>query len=137
MGFKLMCYMVIILSFLHAQVHGSKDVGKSKKFVLITVLHNEHVGERVEEYITCLKRNLNHKMIEKIHVIYDSSNDKKTEEHPLLDYLQRLEIELAYVDVRPTFDSLFSIANTVYPYKKVIISNADIYFNQTLNVLIN
>ena len=48
-----------------------------KQFVLITSLYNETNEARREEYITCLKNNMAHPMIKKIHIIYDKAKDGK------------------------------------------------------------
>jgi len=48
---------------------------KKSPFILITTLYNETNHERVKEYITCLEKNLRHPLIDKIHVLYDTTKD--------------------------------------------------------------
>jgi hypothetical protein len=104
-------------------------------FILITTLYNEKSDTRLAEYIECLERNLAHPLIERIHVLYDTAKDDQ--ECKMLRYLQSKPITLSYITGRPTYGMCFNLANTKYPDKKIIVSNADIYFNQTLNSLVN
>lgn len=102
-------------------------------FILITVLYNETHRRRMAEYITCLEYNLKHKLIEKIHVIYDTSKDD--DNNILLRYLQSKDIEISFVNNRPTYGYCFDLANELYSNRSIILSNADIYFNHTLKKL--
>ncbi len=112
-------------------------------FTLVTVLYNETNPERIQEYITCLERNKEHDRIEYIHVIYDTSKD--TDTNTILDYLKRdylkhdttkqADITISYVQGRVTYDYCFSLINNLYPNRRIILSNADIYFNKTLELL--
>ena len=103
-------------------------------FVLITVLYNETNNERIQEYITCLERNLSHQLIEKVHVIYDRTRDD--DDNKLLQLLKNKQVSLTYITGRPTYDFCFKLVNDCYPNKKIILSNADIYFNETLFKLV-
>jgi len=103
----------------------------SKSYVLITTLYNETHQERAEEYIICLKNNLNHPLIEKIHVLYDTAKDANEGMH-ILDFLKENNIEMTYINGRATYQQCFDIANTKYPEKHILLSNGDIYFNNTL-----
>lgn len=108
------------------------------KFILITNLYNEKDDKRIKEYIECLERNLAHPDIHTIHIIYDTSKDAPEDtQNILLNYLKTKKVPLTYIDKRPTYNFCFSIANSLYQDKKIILSNADIYFNQTLHVLVN
>ena len=53
----------------------------------------------------------------------------------ILKYLKTKPIKLSFVKGRTTFGQCFNIANTSYPNQNIIIANADIYFNETLNYL--
>ena len=108
------------------------------KFVLITSLYNENDNRRIQEYFYCLKRNNKHPSIKKIHVVYDTSKDTKTNNNKIIDFLKkRSSITITYTHGRPTFNFLFDLANTHYNGKKIIVSNADIYFDQSLKLLNN
>ena len=102
-------------------------------FILITVLYNETNSKRMQEYTTCLERNMAHQLIEKVHVIYDKKRDD--DDNKLLQLLKNKQVCLTYVTGRPTYSFCFKLANEHYPNKKIILSNADIYFNDTLLLL--
>lgn len=105
-------------------------------FVLITSLYHEKQANRVQEYITCLERNLNHPDIELIHVFYDVLGDENPKSGPLWDFLTTHDrIVIEDVHGRPTFGNCFTAANELYAGKAVMISNADIYFNETLHLI--
>jgi len=111
------------------------NVSLCNEFVLIIPLYNEKRKERIEEYQTCLHRNLVHSLIKKIHVVYDSSNDDQ--ENKMLSYLQSLGIETTILERRAMYGDCFQLANEFYPNQSIILSNAGIFFNDTLNVLID
>ena len=50
-------------------------------------------------------------------------------------YLKSKNITISYVHGRPSFLHCFQEANTRFPNSKIILSNADIYFNDTLSIL--
>lgn len=98
------------------------------------MLYNEKRSERINEYITCLKSNITNKAISKIHVLYDSSADDKTNE--LFDcLLQYPNITIDLIHGRATYQYCFELANRLYPNQNIILSNADIFFNETLSAL--
>lgn len=140
----------------HTRQHTQEQTEQQKtaiSYTLVTVLYNETNEARIQEYISCLERNREHNRIEHIHVIYDTSKDTGTT--PILDYLKRDYIEnsnlkqnnlghdnlnqahitISYVQGRVTYDYCFSLANNLYPNHRIILSNADIYFNETLELL--
>ncbi len=110
-----------------------KTIDPKDVFVLITTLYNEANQERCNEYISCLERNLQHPLIKKIHVLYDTSKDQG--KSVLLDFIIKKEIPVSYISRRPTYQNCFDVANTMYPNAKIIVSNGDIYFNNTLFAL--
>ena len=105
----------------------------AKGFVLIISLYNEKNPHRIGEFVTCLETNLQHPLIEHIHVLHDTAKDEGT--CILINYLKSRPITLTTITGRPSFGQCFELANSVYPDKNIIISNADIYFNDTLNAL--
>ncbi len=107
-------------------------------FVLITNLYNETNPARINEYITCLERNLSLSLIDTVHVIYDKAKDSSDKaQNKLLKYLKSKKVRMTYVHTRPTYAYCFHVANTLYSHRKVIFCNADIYFNQTLRRLVD
>lgn len=103
------------------------------KFILITSLYNETNPVRAQEYITCMERNLSHPAIGAIHFLYDTSKDDGTNQ--ILTYLKTKNVIIEYIVGRPTFGFIFELANRCYPNSRIIVSNADIYFNKTLHKL--
>jgi len=127
----------IFLGFFFIIIHACSLINVSfcNEFVLIIPLYNEKRNERIEEYQICLHRNLAHSLIKKIHVVYDSSDDDQ--ENKILSYLQSLGIETTILEKRATYGDCFQVANEFYPKQSIILSNADIFFNDTLNALID
>jgi hypothetical protein len=105
----------------------------AEKLKLITVLYNETHPQRMQEYITCLEKNLQHPSIDKIIILYDTTKDDAI--NALFEYLKTKEVEIIFIKGRPSFASCFRLANELFPQNKVILSNADIYFNETLTQL--
>jgi len=106
---------------------------KFESFVLITTLYNETNVARRAEYITCLDNNLKNPCIDTIHILYDTARDEGSLE--LLNYLKEKNLVLEYIVGRPTYQYCFDLANKMYPDRAIILANADIYFNHTLDLL--
>ena len=123
----------IVLSLLTINECYAQAKNNDNKFILITMLYNEKNPKRVQEYITCLEKNLAHDRIDTIHVFYDTSNDYGN--NAMLKYLKSKEVVITYIEGRATYQDCFNLANERYPYSRIIISNADIYFNDTLKLL--
>ena len=103
-------------------------------FVLITSLYNEKIQKRLKEYIYCLEKNCAHGLIDEVHVIYDTSKDTPSK-NKLLTYLKDKDLKIKYIKGRPSYGFCFDLANTLYPDRGIILSNADIYFDETLHTL--
>lgn len=108
-------------------------IDATDRYSLITFLYNEKNEERLFEYIECLEKNLEHKLIDDIHIFYDMCQDDT--HNTLLQYLQQRPVILHYLNNRPTFNDCFSLAQTICKNTRIIIANADIYFNDTLHAL--
>lgn len=111
------------------------DAKCNASFILITTLYNETNSKRRQEFITCIDHNCAHPLIETVHVLYDTAKDNDA--NILLDYLKSKDVVITYVEGRPTYGMCFYIANQRYPNKKIIVCNGDIYFNDTLQYLID
>jgi len=109
----------------------------ANEFILMVPLYNEKNTIRIAEYIYCLEKNIAHDMIKNIHVIYDVSNDDDDKESCLLKFILDRNLQVSYIDSRPTYQDFFNLADTLYPNQAIILSNADIYFNETLYTLKN
>lgn len=82
-----------------------------------------------------MKRNLAHPLIDEIRVLYDSSKDN--DKNYILRFLQDNNIRISFITSRPTYRYCFEYANKTFPNSRVILCNADIFFNQTLSLLNN
>lgn len=122
-----------ILFFCTAYVASVCTVSQDAQYVLMIPLYNEPNPARIAEYIFCFARNMQHHRIEKIHVIYDTSCDDGS--NALLRYLQNQNCIITYTVGRPTYTFCFDVVNELYPNKKIILANADIFFNKTLELL--
>lgn len=110
------------------------QVADSKKFVLITTLYNEKNEARIGEYLTCLKSHLEHPRIKKIIVFYDT--DRDDQKSVLLNALKmENNIVIKTISGRASFALFFDYANEFHQNENIIICNADIFFNDTLNTL--
>jgi len=116
-----------------------QTIADNKKFILITVLYNEKNPKRLQEYLECFDLNLAHPAIQKIHVIYDTIKDDIVDvsKNNMLNYLLSKNITISYITKRPSYNFCFDLANTRYHNQKIILSNADIYFNETLFLLLD
>lgn len=107
----------------------------SNQFILLTMLYNEKNQKRIDEYLACLEKNLCHENISEIRVFYDTSKD--SDDNKILDFLKEHKIPTILVNDRVSFKQFFDYANLHLKNKKIILSNADIYFNDTLNLISN
>ena len=104
-----------------------------QKFILMIMLYNETNPARCQEYITCMEKNLRHSSVKHIHVIFDTTNNKN--KNTLLEYLKTKNVDITYFNGRATYGDFFSLAHQLYGNSAIIISNADIYFDETLQLL--
>lgn len=83
---------------------------------------------RDQEYIFCIKQNISNPLIEKIHVFISDESilDEKSD-----------KLNIVKLDNRPTFYDLMEYCNLNLEGQKCIISNTDIFFDQTLSHLEN
>jgi hypothetical protein len=100
------------------------------KFNLIISLYNEKNKQRAAEYKLCLEKNIDHPLINQIHIVYDTTKDDNVNE--LLRFLESKKVYIHLVSDRPSYGYCFQLANTLMPHSNVIVSNADIFFNDTL-----
>jgi hypothetical protein len=127
--FCFLACLVLSVVFITQAVVASQQ----QEVVLVTVLYNEAHAQRRDEYIACFAKNCEHPFIDKIHVVYDTSKDD--DQNILLEYLKKQPCVISYVHGRPSFQDCFTLVNACYPSSIVVLSNADIYFNHTLELL--
>jgi hypothetical protein len=109
--------------------------GTNSTCILMIPLYSENNYARVQEYLFCLDKNLQNPAIEKIHVVFDTSCEKCN--FILLNELYKRPITIDFIEHRATYNYFFKRANELYPGRKIIVSNADIFFNETLEKLSN
>jgi Glycosyl transferase family 2 len=91
--------------------------------VLLTELYDESDARRRSEFLECLQRNAANDLVSEVHVFVEAA------QLALLDDPKLRRIEHGR---RVTYRELFAYANEHLPGKRVIIANADIYFDGTL-----
>lgn len=97
--------------------------------ILFTSFYQDRNPERHKELEHCIRMNVNNAEIDRIVVVLEG----KKEDFPVLNYPDRIEVIEV---VRPTFKQFFELVNVMCkPGDLAIISNTDIYFNQTLKEL--
>lgn len=97
-----------------------------KSMQLVTYLYDEKKGSRLNEYYDCLQQNLNHFLIDKIHIFYQNPPTK------LDAILQNPKIKIIPIATNATFDLLFSYANHNLVGRRVIVAKPDIFFDNSL-----
>ena len=82
--------------------------------------------ERHKEYITCIENNINYGLFDKIYVFIESDD--------IFPYEDNDMTVINRIDKRPTYKYLFDYCNSNFEDDEVcVISNTDIYFDDTLN----
>jgi len=94
------------------------------KFVLLTTLYNEKNQQRIQEYINCIESNLNNSMISDICILYEGSPDDN-----MIHILDKYNIIIEYINERPTYKTFFDYSSNNFSGRKIIITNADIYYD--------
>lgn len=121
-NFFLFIVLVIVPTLISSTAHN--------RYVLLTMLYNETNPLRIQEYQTCILKNKNHPLIKEIHVFYDTSVDAENNE--ILSFLEQEKIGITPIYGRATYGDFFEFAAKEYPHERIILCNADIYFNETL-----
>ena len=116
-------------------------------FQLVVGSFIEPFEPRFSEYVQCLEENLKCEALEKIHVLVEESQavrERLLKENTgpsvlrLIDLLKNPKIKLFPFGRRITFDEAFRYANATFgPAKLAIVSNGDIYFDETLAPLVD
>lgn len=99
--------------------------------ILLTGLYEDADLRRRSELLECLKRNVENDQLDEIHLFAEESLgvDKLLTAYPLL---AAAKIGLIAQSRRVTYRDLFAYANDRLPGRRVIIANADIFFDHTL-----
>lgn len=103
-------------------------------FILITTLYHEKNEDRQKEYLYCLDHNLADPEIESVVIFYESLIKKD----PFLKKLKkRKRTTIVFWNRRPTFQDIFTYSNRRLLSKRIVLANADIYYDpkKGLNLL--
>ena len=98
-------------------------------FILMITLYDEKNSVRFNELQYSLMINLENPFISKIIVLYEKQTGKFEK------YLTHEKIEIIPINSRPSYNQFIEYANNSLNGKNVIISNSDIFFNDSLGVL--
>lgn len=103
-------------------------------FILVTSYYQTSHSERQQELDECLKRNIQNPYIERIYLL----NDKHYDLRHVDPYGKAIQVEVTEENKkRLRFDYAIQWINQKLYGKRVILSNSDIYFDQTLLLLRN
>ena len=95
--------------------------------ILTSDYHISENSERQKEYDFCINKNIENPDIKKI--IYFITDQEPKHLHKKIEYVK--------VDTRPTYKTFFTYMNEKYPNETIILSNLDIFFDETINLIKN
>lgn len=103
------------------------------KLSLMVGFYRDPDPNRMRELLTCLERNLNNALIDEVHVLVEDRRPGRkyylVEEHPVLAHPK---VRLVDHKRRTSYKDFFDRANQKLAGRRVIIANADIYFDESL-----
>lgn len=104
-------------------------------YALLTDFYPEPDAARRAELRECLRRNLALEQIDSVHLILEEGLTVEAALESCPDLLSHPKVTLVPHGKRATFDEYFACANAQLAGKRVILSNADIYFDVSLTKL--
>jgi hypothetical protein len=102
--------------------------------ILLVGLYLDPDADRMREFLTCIERNVANRAIAEVHVFVE----QEVEPSQLVSCYPQLaapKIRLNVIGRRQTYRDLFAYANQELAGRRVIIANADIFFDHTLSRL--
>jgi len=102
--------------------------------ILLVGLYRDPSAERMREFLECIARNAANRAIAEIHVFLegDIAREAVTTEFP---QLASPKVRPIPIGRRQTYQDLFAYANRELAGRRVIVANADIFFDHTLSRL--
>ena len=100
--------------------------------ILLTQLYNPKDSFRLKEILDCLKINVNNDNIDEIHLFVENKNDFQ-----LINNIDKKKIKFVLNNNRLKYKSVFDYTNNLNKSDIYILSNSDIYFDNTLKNLDN
>jgi hypothetical protein len=121
---KFLYFFLVNYCFIHAD-----------NFILLTTLHHEKHPQRRDEFAACIEKNLQNPLIEKVIIFFEDtapnlqvfdkfSTTLKNATHPKLQIID--------IKSRPAFSDLIDYANLNLPDQKILLANADIFYDSSL-----
>jgi hypothetical protein len=104
------------------------------RMVLLVGLYLDSDPDRQREFLTCIERNVNNAAIAEVHVFVEHDIDRV---QLVADWPQLAspKVRLNITGKRLTYRDLFVYANRELPRRRVVVANADIFFDHTLTRL--
>lgn len=103
------------------------------KFVFMTTLYNE-TQIRLNDFLYCLSKNSENPLFEQMIILYDIHKD--VGESVIRKVAQEIKhATIIEIKDRPTFTDFFSIANSQFPGKNILVCNSDIYYDESLSLI--
>jgi hypothetical protein len=102
------------------------------KITLMTTMFN---GPRIGEFQYCVEQNLANPAIGQVVILFDNFDLLMLTEEQT-KFLNYPRIIVRNTTFRPTYKTFIDIANTEFPESIICISNADVYFDSTLEKIL-
>ena len=114
----------------------------SSDFAIVTTMFNEQDNQRREEFVETLNLNISNKFISRIFIFFEEKPSH--ENYSKDDSFEKIrkgiyheKVTTIPINFRPSFSEMIGFANQFAPQSKIILSNADIYFDDTLALIEN
>jgi hypothetical protein len=107
---------------------------EAQAMVVLVGLYVDASAERMREFLTCIERNAANPNIAAVHVFVEDAVDAAALRTRYRE-LALPKVRLVEHGRRLTFRELFAYANRELPARRVIVGNADIFFDDTLALL--
>jgi mannosyltransferase OCH1-like enzyme len=116
-----------------SNLESSKNLNtNSTRKILLTQLYNPNDSFRLKEILDCLKINVNNDNIDEIHLFVENKND-----YELINNIDKKKIKFVLTNNRLKYKTVFDYTNNLNKSDIYILSNSDIYFDDTLKNLDN
>jgi hypothetical protein len=109
----------------------------NENFILMTTLYEEKKPERQDEFLLCLKKNLENQLIEKIIIFFEINKNFNDFKNKIDCIIENYPDKLSMIEInsRPKYSDFFKFANLNYDKRKIVLSNADIYLDSSLSLI--
>ena len=107
-----------------------------EKYILYTQHYVCNNKERYDEYYYCLQKNIENNWIEKIIILFETKDDIPEGYCDLYKNNKVRVIKIIKENLRRiSFNEIFRHANYYFKKRKIIVSNNDIYYDDTLQLV--